>query len=99
MGMPSSCTPSPASTGDGTGVGVALRCGAFTGRDEPISLPTPSRPPPCGDRELPSNDDEEVLPMESRPLVGSMSEAAAVPAAPTRHRHPKMYGLAFIGKP
>lgn len=28
-----------------------------------------------------------------------MSLAAAVPAAPTRHRHPKMYGLAFIGKP
>ena len=46
-----------------------------------------------------SNDDETVLPSESRLPVRSMSEAAAVPVAPTRHRHPKMYGLAFIGKP
>lgn len=44
---------------------------------------------PCERPPLPSNDDEAVPPMENR-LEGSMSEAAAVPVAPTRHRHPKM---------
>jgi hypothetical protein len=44
------------------------------------------------DRELllSNDDDDEAPPSKSRPPVGSMSEAAAVPVAPTRHRHPKM---------
>ena len=54
---------------------------------------------PCERPPEPSNDDDAAAPpMENRP-DGSISEAAAVPVAPTTHRHPKMRALAFIGKP
>ena len=78
---------------------MALRCDALPERFDMASTELFSRLPDEECALLLSNDDETLPLSESRPPVGSMSEAAAVPVAPTRHRHPKMYGLAFIGKP
>ena len=69
------------------------RLDAFPGRVDmtsPPGVPLSRDPPPWECVPDPSNDDDVPPPMENRPVVRSMSEAAAVPVAPTRHRHPKM---------
>ena len=56
------------------------------------TAPEGSRPGACGalGAEPSNEDDDATTPPSERRLVRSMSEAAAVPVAPTRHRHPKM---------
>jgi hypothetical protein len=90
IGAAPSCGPSSASTGEGVGDGLLLRWGALPGRVDIGSADVLSRLLDDERELLPSNDDDTAPPSESRLPVRSMSEAAAVPVAPTRHRHPKM---------
>jgi hypothetical protein len=90
IGAAPSCGTSSVSTGEGAGEGLLLRWEALLGRFDMESEELLSRLDDDERALLPSNDDDTVPPSESRLPVGSMSEAAAVPVAPTRHRHPKM---------
>ena len=89
-----SCGPSPTSVGGGIGVELPPVRGepALRWMPDIASPPDGSRPPDGTSRAPlpPSKDDEDPLPPTMSRRLKSMSEAAAVPLAPTRHRHPKM---------